>query len=213
MTLTHVATAATHIPLRQRLRQETDDIHQLLHRDSSMNKMMSESGSIEDYLPVLEKFFQFYSRTETCFECIPPEYRFIDEAKPLDWLLKDFLIMGKPIPALIPTYEEVTDKYVISQTMESYLGYLYVKQGSTLGGQAISKQLKKLNLIPGESQFFFHGLGNNTGNSWKEFLTFLEKLEPYMDADSVVASARTHFLILYHFFTQPLASGGENGSK
>jgi heme oxygenase len=206
-----VATPPTRAPLRQRLRLETDDIHQMLHLDSSMNRMMSGEGSKANYLQVLQNFFQFYSRTEIYFECIPSELHFPREAKPLELLYKDFAVLGEPVPTLDKAYDVVADKYAIEQTLESYLGYLYVKQGSTLGGQVISKQLKKLGLEPGESQFFFNGSGSNTGDNWKEFLAFLAQLEPTINADSVVSSARTHFLILHHFFKQSFASGGENG--
>lgn len=200
------------LSLRQRLRDETDDIHQLLHRDSSMSRLMSEGCSKEDYLRVLRVFFQFYSCTEPFFNYVPPVQRFMNEAKPMEWLRKDFLSLAEPLPAVEELFERVSHRYVIAQTLESYLGYLYVKQGSTLGGQVISKQLKKLGLEPGESQFFFNGPGSDTGDNWKKFLAFLAQLEPTIDANSVVVSARTHFLILHHFFTQSFASGGENGS-
>lgn len=212
MTLTSVAPLAS-LPLRQRLRQETDDIHQLLHRDSNMNKMMSDDGSRADYLRVLQNFFQFYRHTEDFFKFIPSGQRFIHEVKPIELLQKDFLVLGELPPQSDNGYQQVADKYAIAQTLESYLGYLYVKQGSTLGGQVISKQLKKLGLEPGETQFFFNGSGSNTGDNWKEFLAFLAQIEPTINADSVVSSARTHFLILHHLFTQSFASGGENGSR
>lgn len=188
-------------PLRQRLRQETDDIHQLLHRENGMNKLMSENGSKTDHLRVLKVFFQFYSRAEDFFKFIPVELRFLNEAQPLVWLHKDFAVYGEPLPQVDTTYAQATDKYVIAQTMESYLGYLYVKQGSTLGGQVISKQLKKLGLEPGESQFFFNGSGSDTGDNWKEFLAFLAQHEPNVNAASVISSARAHFQILYQIFT------------
>lgn len=121
MTLISVAPLAS-LPLRQRLRQETDDIHQLLHRDSNMNKMMSDDGSRADYLRVLQNFFQFYRNTETFFEFIPSEQRFIHEAKPVELLRKDFAVLGEPLPPSDNGYQQVADKYAIAQTLESYLG-------------------------------------------------------------------------------------------
>ncbi|MEN0039435.1 MAG: biliverdin-producing heme oxygenase [Cellvibrio sp.] len=213
MTLAPIAVPIVHESLRQRLRQETDDIHQLLHRESNMSKLMSEDCTKEDYLHVLQVFFQFYNRTEPFFDGIPALQRFNHEVKPLEWLKKDFIALAKPLPEPDFLFEELSHKYVIAQTVESYLGYLYVKQGSTLGGQVISKQLRKLGLMPGESQFFFNGAGSSSGDHWKEFLAFLAQCEPHVNADSVVSSARTHFLILHHFFTQSFASGGDNGPR
>jgi len=213
MTPALIVSPLSPMPLRQRLRDETDDIHQLLHRDSSMSKLVGDDCSRQDYLHVLSVFFQFYRRAEPFFDYVPVLQRFSGEAKPLEWLQKDFLSLAEPLPTPDALIENVAHKYVIAQTLESYLGYLYVKQGSTLGGQVISKQLKKLGFEPGESQFFFNGSGSETGNNWKEFLAFLAQLEPTINADSVVSSARSHFLILHDIFTQSFTSGGENGSR
>lgn len=211
MTLSPAAIPSESLTLRQRLRDETDDIHQLLHRESAMTKLLDKSCLREDYLYVIQIFSQFYCHTEQFFDYVPASERFQGEIKPLEWLRADFAVLAEPSPECNVLSELVSRKYVITQTEESYLGYLYVKQGSTLGGQIISKQLKNLGLEPGVSQFFFNGSGNNTAEIWKEFLAFLAQREPHVNADLVVSSARTHFLILHHFFTQSFTSGGENG--
>jgi len=210
MTFSYPSDPPVIVTLRQRLQQETNDIHQLLHREPSMHKLVSEHCLLDDYVHVLNVFFRFYFNAEAFFDGIPPNQRFTHESTPLQWLQQDFAKLQRPLPEINNDPTSLT--LVSAHTRENYLGYLYVKQGSTLGGQSISKSLKKsLGLEPGESQFFFNGFGSETGSIWKEFLHYLSHNESSLDADAVVLSARCHFLNLHNVFTQSFTSGGKNG--
>lgn len=73
-------------------------------------------------------------------------------------------------------------------------GYLYVKQGSTLGGQFISQRLRSaLQLEPGEDNRFFFGYGTQTGAMWQAFRQKITALEGELSAPEVIASARAAF--------------------
>jgi heme oxygenase len=63
------------------------------------------------------------------------------------------------------------------------LGFLYVLEGSTLGGRVIDKQLRVRGLSP-EGLSFFQGYGEATGPRWKAFCAVLER------ADDKAAAAR-----------------------
>lgn len=63
------------------------------------------------------------------------------------------------------------------------LGFLYVLEGSTLGGRVIDKQLRARGLSA-EGLSFFQGYGDQTGPRWKAFCTVLER------ADDPAAAAR-----------------------
>jgi heme oxygenase len=63
------------------------------------------------------------------------------------------------------------------------LGFLYVLEGSTLGGRVIDKQLRLRGLSP-EGLSFFQGYGEATGARWKAFCAVLER------ADDKAAAAR-----------------------
>lgn len=63
------------------------------------------------------------------------------------------------------------------------LGFLYVLEGSTLGGRVIDKQLR-LRGLSSEGLSFFQGYGEATGARWKAFCAVLER------ADDKAAAAR-----------------------
>lgn len=188
--------------LREVLRAETNEIHQSLHCNPGLHQLVSGQNSIDLYHQVLKVFYQFYRTTEGTFDFVAPQLRFPHEAKPLQWLAKDFAAQNLDEGAQ-PYVTQSPSDYDLPLRLETYLGYLYVKQGSTLGGQGISKQLKKsLRLDPGETQFFFHGFGESTGIYWKEFLQFISQLEPGLDNDLVVTAAQHYFQMLDAAFKQ-----------
>ena len=76
-------------------------------------------------------------------------------------------------------------------------GYLYTKQGSTLGGHVISKHLERqLALIPHLDQWFFAGYHDN-GAQWKQFIAMLETSD--LDETEVVAAAQQSFENICYF--------------
>ncbi len=199
------------ITLRHRLRDETAGIHQSLHHNIGLQQLTNAHCSQADYINVLKLFFHFYSEQDDRFDSIPPAQRFMHEATPLRWLEKDFLALNQTIPqrSFSSRTNFIDDRP--SPCIETYIGYLYVKQGSTLGGQTISKQLKKtLALEPGVTQFFFTGFGDQTAHYWKEFLGYLAQHETCLDADLVVKTAQTYFEILDKLFNQSFPRGDIN---
>lgn len=69
------------------------------------------------------------------------------------------------------------------------LGFLYVLEGSTLGGQTIRKQLHKQGQsLAGVS--FLDPYGAETGPRWKSFLAILDRECPANDPDAGQAAAR-----------------------
>ena len=71
-------------------------------------------------------------------------------------------------------------------------GYLYVKQGSTLGGQAISKHVERqLALIPHIDQWFFASYHHDNAQQWKRFAEVLDNHD--FHHDDAVESARQSF--------------------
>lgn len=60
------------------------------------------------------------------------------------------------------------------ETVEDVYGCLYVIEGSTLGGQVISRSLREhLGIHPENGGAYFSGYGPLTGPRWKEFLARL----------------------------------------
>ncbi len=81
------------------------------------------------------------------------------------------------------------------------LGAMYVLEGSTLGGQLITRQLAQAG-IP--LRAYFTGYGARTGPRWKAFCQLLTEAVPTgPDHDDVVASAGLTFQRLDQWIAQP----------
>ena len=110
------------------------------------------------------------------------------ETPVLDLLAKDLARHEVPVPA-VPraNYPEI-------DSFSALVGYLYVKEGSALGGQVISKHLsRELGLEAGRDNHFFAGWGKNTGPHWRRFLSFLHESEGRVDTVRAVRQAKASF--------------------
>lgn len=173
--------------LHQRLKEETRAAHEALHTHPLLMPLGEGELTLAHYSRALEGFYQFYSHfEEAAAPCASTDFV---SAPVLHWLEKDFSVLDmQPEREIIHYFKsEIHD-------MADYLGYLYVKQGSTLGGQLISKHIHThIHLAPGEEQFFFYGFGKETGPRWKAFLSYLEQQEGTVDDERVILAANAVF--------------------
>ena len=174
--------------LRHLLQAETRDIHEALHVHPLLASLGSESMTQEQYGDILSAFYSFYAAQEPRY--LKFQKQFEAEADPVALLSQDLTSLGLPIPASQSADSSQAD-------LSDYLGYLYVKQGSTLGGQLIAKGIEKsLGLERGTQQHFFYGAGPLTGPNWKAFEAFIEEQAANADHDRVIAHARHCFKAL-----------------
>jgi len=160
---------------------------------------MDPAFSLPDYRRLLARFYGFY---------VPLEARLVvwsrAEGRGIDYaervkapdLERDLIALGEtaetiaqlPRCAALPALTTEADG----------LGCLYVVEGSTLGGQAITRQLQKsLGLSPESGAAFFNGYGAETGARWKAFGFRLEEAAARLEQDdSIVAGANETFRTL-----------------
>jgi heme oxygenase len=86
------------------------------------------------------------------------------------------------------------------RTLPQLLGAMYVLEGSTLGGQVITRQLEKAG-IP--LRRYFSGYGERTGPMWKAFGQLLTAAATPAAADEIVASAARTFQHLAAWINKP----------
>lgn len=85
------------------------------------------------------------------------------------------------------------------RNLEEGLGYLYVMEGSTLGGQLISRELnKRFGLTPDRGAAYFSGYGEDTRAMWESFRDRMEAFfaDPSRDASAAVGFAQRCFVAL-----------------
>lgn len=142
------------------LRNETRDVHEALHGHPLLAPLVSPDITFRDYQYALLAFERFYRTLEPCLigADTPPT------APVLNWLAEDMRRQDlKPA--------EIQVSLPNLHTTSQIWGYLYVKQGSTLGGSVITKSLKRhLGLSPLTEQRFFAGFGDQNSAQWKKFI-------------------------------------------
>lgn len=172
------------------LKEHTRAAHEALHRHPLLRPLGEGTLTRHDCAAALQAFALFYRH----YEPQAAVWCGFDGAPVLRWLDADPLLAAhSPAPAIkYGPKPEIHDR-------ASWLGYLYVKQGSTLGGQVISKRLRRqLGLEAGRDQRFFHGYGEQTGERWKAFLAYLAAEENDVEPHRVVQSAHGFFAGLHH---------------
>ena len=147
------------------LREKTSPQHNELHHHPVLEPLTAAPSSVQ-YADALRAFYAAYSLSESRLYSHVPDFV---EAPVLMWLAQD--LKNHNIA------QELLDigEFAPIDTPSKAVGYAYVKQGSTLGGRAISRNLgEKLGLVDGVTNCFFAGYGAATGERWKHFQNILK---------------------------------------
>ncbi len=75
-------------------------------------------------------------------------------------------------------------------------GSLYVLEGSSLGGQVISKALRGVGWLPHGGLAYFNPYGRSTAVMWRTFCEAIERCSADLDADAAIDGARSTFAAL-----------------
>ena len=172
----------------QELRQACHSSHEALHVHPLLAPLTQESIALSDYRWIIQAFDAAYNQMEAVRHFIPSD---LPDAPGLEWLECDMAFHGISPREVAPVYYPDIDTY------SRLAGYLYVKQGSTLGGRVISKHLTRhLGLVDGVSNHFFAGYGEETGPQWKRFTRELEGSGDVLVMDEVVEQALASFRMI-----------------
>ena len=146
--------------------------------------LMSDDFSLEDYRRLLVKFYAFYKPYEAKMrEALRENPVKLNHEERLNApkLLDDLKALGMN-DGEIAEIETFGDLPALD-SKEKIFGSLYVIEGSTLGGQIISRHLKeKYDLDETGGIAFFSGYGKDTGKMWN---AFRESVTEFADGDGV----------------------------
>ena len=190
---------APHPPtLLLRLRGETRPQHEALEQNAFNQALTSGTLTAAGTAHFLAKMYGFLAPYETALQQHAAEFSPVwelPERQRAHLILED---LAQPAtapdlpmcPAMPPLH-----------TRLQLLGAMYVVEGSTLGGQVITRQLAQAG-IP--LRTYFTGYGARTGPRWKAFCHLLTEAAPAgPDQDDIVASARLTFQRLDQWINQP----------
>lgn len=168
-----------------RLRGETRPYHDALEQNAFNQALTAGTPTATGTAHFLAKMYGFLQPYELVLREQSPDF---SAAWELSLRFRAHLIpqdlqrpaAGLPLCAALPPLH----------THAQLLGAMYVMEGSTLGGQVITRQLAKADI---SLRRYFTGAGERTGPLWKSFGQLLTAAAATTSEDEIVASAGLTF--------------------
>jgi heme oxygenase len=178
-------------PLLERLRRETSSLHGAL--ENSLD-LLRPGMTLAAYRTLLEGFYGFYAPWETKvageIDGVLP--RFSEERRKTPLLERDLQFLQSEFD-VIPRCLALPD----TSSLPGVLGTLYVLEGSTLGGQVLTRHfLKQFGVSPAQGCSFFSSYGEAVGQRWRAFCERLAAYSAPETDSSIVHSAAETFRLL-----------------
>lgn len=163
--------------IRSLLREATHHQHDLVNRHPLLAGLLHPGYPLANYQKLLFANFSVYRVLEARINRFLSNrncgFSYADRYK-LPGLLKD-LAFFQTIPLSADYAPYLTVAFPEIKTLGELIGVLYVIEGSTLGGQLISRSLiDNLNLSSEKGACFYSGYGENTAIMWRGFLSFID---------------------------------------
>lgn len=185
--------------IMERLKSETAHYHRQVEQNAYAKAIMNQTVSIEEYQKYLEKFYGFLKPLEDQAVQQPFwENTGLDIAirGKVGLLEKDLRNLGASEEEIsqLPLCEDLPD----ISTPARLFGYLYVIEGSTNGGQIMTKRLSQFLPIEADRGLeYFNAYGAETRTRWSEFAGLLQQsLSSTEDHDAMVHTASETFRLL-----------------
>lgn len=161
--------------IRTILRQATHHHHVALNRNPMLSPIMEKRISLLEYKHLLLAYLPLYEELESIISSTLtdyiPEFDYSQRYKAA-WLRQDLLAMKCELsnPVEIESYRPCEPS-----NASELIGLLYVLEGSTLGGQVISRLISQRFSINADAGLrFFCGYGLETQSFWEEFLSLAD---------------------------------------
>lgn len=176
-----------------RLRQETRPYHDALEANEFNQQLKAGMPTEAATARFLAKLYGFVVPFEAQLRAHAEEFG-------PEWELgrryrAPLLLLDLPAAATLPLAPNLPPLHTRAQL----LGAMYVLEGSTLGGQVISRQLAKAGIA---ARAYFSGHAEQTGPLWKSFVGLLAEAATPATTDDIVASAILTFQRLHAWIEQ-----------
>lgn len=187
------------------LKRETWPLHERLERRLNL---LGPAFTAERYVGLIIDFWGFYSPLESRLANLPGLREWMPDLErrfKTPQLEADLANLGIPPEtfASIPLCAELPPL----QGMAQALGCLYVLEGATLGGQVVSRHLRRsLGFEADNGASFFQGYGDRTGTMWRIFgerLAAVESVLGPIEAEMTDAARATFETLERWLFRQP----------
>ena len=160
------------IELRSQLRSATHDQHIKINRHPLIEGLTKAGFPQRNYLALLRSYAPLYqsleASVETCAESLKIPFSYSDRKK-LPMIMRDLGYYDAP------PFASMTMRMPEIKNLGALVGVLYAIEGSTLGGQVISRNLAQhLGASKESGAAFFNGYGDATKEKWETFIKFAE---------------------------------------
>jgi heme oxygenase len=183
-----------------RLKQETREAHDRLE---AALELLAEPLCETRFARILERFWGFHSVWEPTVGRALGDDAFLAPRLKLHCLEADLLALGRSREEIerLPRCFEASQLTPLARRPAAALGSLYVLEGSTLGGQVITRALQGVPWAPSRGLTYFDPYGPRTGEMWREFRDYAAaRSTPAADAE-MIAAARATFERLHRWLT------------
>jgi heme oxygenase len=179
--------------IMQALKEQTRDAHNQVEEVSYSSNIMDGSLNLKQYTTIIIANYIFNKAVEDVayplLESIGMADRYELAARRKTALLQaDLAHLGVDVDSIDTFYAQMP-------SVEIALGYLYVAEGSTLGGAVIARALAKNQNLETVTAYNFYGCyGENVGTMWKNFIISMESSAPRLNNnEAIVAGGRSAF--------------------
>jgi heme oxygenase len=182
--------------LLEKLKTETLSNHQQLEKNLILR--LKGMDNTADYIKILQIFYGYFSALENQINKYIGAEQLPDHAERRKTLsIKNDL---QALQGAVPEQALGVDLPEITNKLQAF-GALYVIEGSTLGGQIISKMIsKQLGMDTDAGLSFFKSYGEETMPMWSTFKNTLEQQASTPQAvDDLVNAANETFLKFSHW--------------
>jgi len=177
--------------IAERLKSETRDSHERTESLMFSSEIMNGSLTLSDYKlliqTLLDFHFSFEDNVHSLVRQVLPKSFDLGKRKKLPALQHDANILK--LGAHHINYSDTSSWKAV--------GWLYVMEGASLGGQVIMRKILANHAIAETGAYrFYEGYGNQTGPYWLSFKTTIDQTVPTEKEQEVVEGAQTAFNIL-----------------
>ncbi len=154
----------------QKLRSATEPEHAALEACTLSVNLLKKDVTTEEYVLYLAHMQQVVAWHEkNTFPVLSSFFTDIDSRRKAPLIVQDLKKLGQSTE--LPVVAPYSIKEGATMPVWRAMGYLYVIEGSTLGGRMILKHVNNvLGVDEQNGAAFFNGYGSATGKHWKEFL-------------------------------------------
>lgn len=177
--------------IRERIKAETHDAHMHLEQISHSSKIMDGSLDLKSYQNLILSNYITNLAFEQTWDSLPfavPESLLLAQRNKKSMLEKDLALLNLEKPEIPKLFH--FDDYA------TFMGALYVFEGSTLGGAVICRKLKENPHLSHLDFHFYASYGERLGMMWKMFLDHLIQIEDPEEVNRCIESANHTFSVV-----------------